>query len=106
MIRRPPRSTRTDTLFPYTTLCRSLELFLGASGDAQSAKFVNVAEITRAQPAVSGHRLGAALRITVITLHQPWRLDQHLADLRQGAFDMWPRRADITDTHRLGPRSM
>src|SRR3546814_17079626 len=24
MIRRPPRSTRTDTLFPYTTLCRSL----------------------------------------------------------------------------------
>src|SRR3546814_19915990 len=26
MIRRPPRSTRTDTLFPYTTLCRSEEL--------------------------------------------------------------------------------
>src|SRR3546814_6969693 len=24
MIRRPPRSTRTDTLCPYTTLCRSL----------------------------------------------------------------------------------
>src|SRR3546814_11762396 len=24
MIRRPPGSTRTDTLFPYTTLCRSL----------------------------------------------------------------------------------
>src|SRR3546814_16525511 len=27
MIRRPPRSTRTDTLFPYTTLFRSIELF-------------------------------------------------------------------------------
>src|SRR3546814_1123276 len=26
MIRRPPRSTRTDTLFPYTTLFRSAEL--------------------------------------------------------------------------------
>src|SRR3546814_11914855 len=26
MIRRPPRSTRTDTLFPYTTLFRSQEL--------------------------------------------------------------------------------
>src|SRR3546814_18479102 len=25
MIRRPPRSTRTDTLFPYTTLVRSLD---------------------------------------------------------------------------------
>src|SRR3546814_6006925 len=24
MIRRPPRSTRTDTLFPYTTLFRSV----------------------------------------------------------------------------------
>src|SRR3546814_20255690 len=31
MIRRPPRSTRTDTLFPYTTLFRSKRLrgFLG-----------------------------------------------------------------------------
>src|SRR3546814_9706714 len=29
MIRRPPRSTRTDTLFPYTTLFRSLN---GSSG--------------------------------------------------------------------------
>src|SRR3546814_3923759 len=26
MIRRPPRSTRTDTLFPYTTLFRSLDI--------------------------------------------------------------------------------
>src|SRR3546814_4968064 len=26
MIRRPPRSTRTDTLFPYTTLFRSINL--------------------------------------------------------------------------------
>src|SRR3546814_9008212 len=27
MIRRPPRSTRTDTLFPYTTLFRSAQTF-------------------------------------------------------------------------------
>src|SRR3546814_7985276 len=27
MIRRPPRSTRTDTLFPYTTLFRSQTMF-------------------------------------------------------------------------------
>src|SRR3546814_14116265 len=27
MIRRPPRSTRTDTLFPYTTLFRSCGMF-------------------------------------------------------------------------------
>src|SRR3546814_12057815 len=29
MIRRPPRSTRTDTLFPYTTLFRSIRLCRG-----------------------------------------------------------------------------
>src|SRR3546814_17548109 len=31
MIRRPPRSTRTDTLFPYTTLFRSQGFFHGAA---------------------------------------------------------------------------
>src|SRR3546814_7971126 len=41
MIRRPPRSTRTDTLFPYTTLFRSIvgahaEQVGGAHGDAQA----------------------------------------------------------------------
>src|SRR3546814_7171204 len=30
MIRRPPRSTRTDTLFPYTTLFRSLDVAVTA----------------------------------------------------------------------------
>src|SRR3546814_18686382 len=30
MIRRPPRSTRTDTLFPYTTLFRSHDAAAGA----------------------------------------------------------------------------
>src|SRR3546814_13947332 len=29
MIRRPPRSTRTDTLFPYTTLFRSIAFQFG-----------------------------------------------------------------------------
>src|SRR3546814_11084517 len=32
MIRRPPRSTRTDTLFPYTTLFRSVVVQVHASG--------------------------------------------------------------------------
>src|SRR3546814_16126200 len=29
MLQRPPRSTRTDTLFPYSTLCRSIQEGLG-----------------------------------------------------------------------------
>src|SRR3546814_13426640 len=36
MIRRPPRSTRTDTLFPYTTLFRSeIADLAGAEGEAR-----------------------------------------------------------------------
>src|SRR3546814_5724646 len=34
MIRRPPRSTRTDTLFPYTTLFRS-NFILRCAGDGR-----------------------------------------------------------------------
>src|SRR3546814_11031944 len=40
MIRRPPRSTRTDTLFPYTTLFRSL----GRSAMAQRYAIADEAE--------------------------------------------------------------
>src|SRR3546814_3669483 len=35
MIRRPPRSTRTDTLFPYTTLFRSLPCWNVRAGEFQ-----------------------------------------------------------------------
>src|SRR3546814_3408571 len=38
MIRRPPRSTRTDTLFPYTTLFRSLGLQQGRRIDLDEAE--------------------------------------------------------------------
>src|SRR3546814_20891401 len=41
MIRRPPRSTRTDTLFPYTTLFRSSQAFL--ESDQGSGSWQNVA---------------------------------------------------------------
>src|SRR3546814_4665875 len=33
MLRRPPRSTRTDTLFPYTTLFRSIQCLINLSQD-------------------------------------------------------------------------
>src|SRR3546814_13457977 len=36
MIRRPPRSTRTDTLFPYTTLFRSRRRGGHARGEDES----------------------------------------------------------------------
>src|SRR3546814_1514615 len=45
MNRRPPRSTRTDTLFPYTTLFRSLRGVIGA--DAFRREVQRVAQIGR-----------------------------------------------------------
>src|SRR3546814_11868545 len=42
MIRRPPRSTRTDTLFPYTTLFRS-----GQIASAEVVRIVDGIEATR-----------------------------------------------------------
>src|SRR3546814_4472843 len=48
MIRRPPRSTRTDTLFPYTTLFRS-----GQARDAADLR------TRRARVARRGSRAGA-----------------------------------------------
>src|SRR3546814_9653342 len=45
MLRRPPRSTRTDTLFPYTTLFRSLRC------ERAPGQFV---QVIRTQPEAGG----------------------------------------------------
>src|SRR3546814_2293631 len=42
MIRRPPRSTRTDTLFPYTTLFRSLSGGVRYTKETKRAELQNV----------------------------------------------------------------
>src|SRR3546814_9054803 len=67
MIRRPPISTRTDTLFPYTTLFRSLDIKRNAAGvvDAISAEDIgkfpdsNVAASLQRLPGVSIQRNGS-----------------------------------------------
>src|SRR3546814_4099530 len=72
MIRRPPRSTRTDTLFPYTTLFRSAEVQkpgarLAVTDDFEhsllgqtrgAARFVLVGHRTRANDSSSTKRPG------------------------------------------------
>src|SRR3546814_1986865 len=55
MTRRPPRSTRTDTLFPYTTLFRSVEFDKLVGGDQiDRAKPFALGD----QPVVRGRFLG------------------------------------------------
>src|SRR3546814_6086233 len=47
MIRRPPRSTRTDTLFPYTTLFRSHEDLPDAAEQADGDEAREVEDVGR-----------------------------------------------------------
>src|SRR3546814_6430162 len=42
MIRRPPRSTRTDTLFPYTTLFRSRETVTLSVSAASASGYIGL----------------------------------------------------------------
>src|SRR3546814_2536995 len=57
MIRRPPRSTRTDTLFPYTTLFRSLRQLLhrniAQTSHAHSYRCSRLAAAARASLVIS-----------------------------------------------------
>src|SRR3546814_8472227 len=57
MIRRPPRSTRTDTLFPYTTLFRSAQ-FGAADGQAPDPHRLHLAATLGGRKKC--HRRGAA----------------------------------------------
>src|SRR3546814_2731522 len=74
MIRRPPRSTRTDTLFPYTTLFRSVRV-LRALADQQVARPLNrppallLDRFDRHEPhRRPTHRLARRLRVPRIIL--------------------------------------
>src|SRR3546814_16675417 len=71
MIRRPPRSTRTDTLFPYTTLFRSQRQ--GAAHDG--AEVPQLAELV-AQPRERGVR-GVEQRIPQQLLAREGQLVRH-----------------------------
>src|SRR3546814_19718477 len=56
--RRPPRSTLTDTLFPYTTLFRSF----GASGRYPSMSAPRLVHVDDSLPGISRERSGAGWR--------------------------------------------
>src|SRR3546814_16194837 len=59
MLRRPPRSTRTDTLFPYTTLFRSPDRWLGdpaVVGRAEENGQFDVRSKARRRPGGQGPR--------------------------------------------------
>src|SRR3546814_15049880 len=102
MIRRPPRSTRTDTLFPYTTLFRSVELLNcsrrelaqqdynpRAGGLSQSAT-----PAPCRPPATEAPDCGAAFTASPIATDAGWPFRTRHAGSRQGPAN-WADRKSV-----------
>src|SRR3546814_4786430 len=95
MIRRPPRSTRTDTLFPYTTLFRSAELARSldhhvATGPVCGGQLLvvgnpNALAVDDQFVAFSGDRAipAAVHRVEVQQVRQGRRLASRIVDLHE-----------------------
>src|SRR3546814_8122096 len=83
MIRRPPRSTRTDTLFPYTTLFRSRVTVDGRVLTSPAAAVTPEARIE-----VDGEPLPAAAAARLFRYHKPrgeittTRSEEHTSELQ------------------------
>src|SRR3546814_13384857 len=70
MIRRPPRSTRTDTLFPYTTLFRSDAIYRQTEGWPAALQLFR---LSLPSPSVRGALLDPST-------HRPRQLAEYLTD--------------------------
>src|SRR3546814_9762295 len=87
MKRRPPRSTRTDTLFPYTTLFRSdrdprdeiVDQLVGARGAHQPADGGKIGDLAQAQQAPARERQSDRL---VARRAARWRSEEHTSELQ------------------------
>src|SRR3546814_4879956 len=86
MIRRPPRSTRTDTLFPYTTLFRSVANLVSygdakrRSKDPESFGTGNPKGVTASESANSSSEGGGM--VSLFALGIPGRSEEHTSELQ------------------------
>src|SRR3546814_17567343 len=100
MIRRPPRSTRTDTLFPYTTLFRSDRAVHHGPGPlARSEQFTAWNIAASRWRCAGGSRRGHALDAELVWNQSGRALPHDPADDREGMGRIqrpWLRPADAT----------
>src|SRR3546814_1480366 len=94
MIRRPPRSTRTDPLFPHTALFRSRgAIITGAArgqGEAEARRFVAegasvlITDVLDEEGEAVAASLGAAAayRHLDVTSEDDWRSEEHTSELQ------------------------
>src|SRR3546814_1471343 len=91
MIRRPPRSTRTDTLFPYTTLFRSELASLHQSHGRKSLLWLWLHYASRLNSGVRRHNMHFSdLEKEALQLNglyeelevKRWRSEEHTSELQ------------------------
>src|SRR3546814_14531866 len=102
MIRRPPRSTRTDTLFPYTTLVRSpldraVERYARAAGDILTARREGGTELPHQRAAfeTAGKALDVIEPNAARDMHRAFNRDNSLLDAPAHACNVNPIRAMV-----------
>src|SRR3546814_2794987 len=109
MIRRPPRSTRTDTLFPYTTLFRSPAAWecrmRGGTAIGADHLSVQVASIVGGE---ERHDRGDVLRFAEERRQRSWRRsEEHTSELQSlmrisyAVFCLKKKKRHITFTHEI-----
>src|SRR3546814_1626161 len=89
MRRRPPRSTRTDTLFPYTTLFRSIAHAEDAAGDTLRVEgldrvelFAGAGELDRLAGDRAHRERRTTARIAVEPGEHDARSEEHTSELQ------------------------
>src|SRR3546814_1511107 len=84
MLRRPPRSTRTDTLFPYTTLFRSPERQHAHQPVPQEAVDFSMDRVAKLEARTSGEKtqdIANAIRVSM-QRHCGVRSEEHTSELQ------------------------
>src|SRR3546814_6291046 len=79
MIRRPPRSTRTDTLFPYTTLFRSRGIMAEIAG--RGPELIDVVRVEHRHHRCDLHEV-AAVELFMIPPAAQRRSEEHTSELQ------------------------
>src|SRR3546814_1413313 len=102
MIRRPPRSTRTDTLFPYTTLFRSRRILEDVEEPAGANRGSNVIDLMAALKAsVDGKKKAPAAAKTNTSAGRSEEHTSELQSLMRISYAVFCLKKKIIQTRKL-----